>query len=70
MNDREQIKQVWKQEYNEAAEAAAKTERSGNYYQAAELWKKAKEKALNLSQKEWCKRRYQYCISWASRREK
>lgn len=70
MNEREQIKQVWKQEYDEAAETAAKMERSGNYYRASKLWREAKDKALNLSQKEWCKRRYRYCENWASKKDK
>lgn len=70
MTDRNAIKAMWQQEYDEASLAAAEMERKGDYFRAVSLWKVAQEKSLNLTQKDWCKHRAKYCENWAGKKEK
>lgn len=56
--------------YQEKAEAAARSERFGNYQQAYNLWCTAMKLAITEKQKQWCNTRASYCNTWQGKRER
>ncbi|ATG73647.1 hypothetical protein AN401_07080 [Zobellella denitrificans] len=66
------ISQAKKAKYQECAEAAAELERQRCWGTAAEAWEEAFYHATSPVNREWCKRRQQFCLRaprWDQHRE-
>lgn len=59
--DRRFLAEERRKNYLEKAEAAAKSERVGNYGQASSLWNLAAKYAGNATDKRWCTDRCDFC---------